>query len=304
LLHISELLSFIESSDEPIIRDNTIEITDFKPIQKSGLGTITFCSRADELGLKLISNCSASVIICHHKLKTKIKNNSSNLIFVNEPRLWFLRCLKQFFPNPLPSGIHPSAIVECSNIGKNVLIGPFSYISKNVSIGDNTKIFGNVFIYDNVEIGKNVIIHASTVIGSDGFGFEMNEKGVLEKFPHIGGVKIGDDVELGASNCIDRGTLGYTEIGEGTKTDNLVHIAHNVHIGKNCRFAAGVITSGSCIIGDNVYFGTGTVLRDYIEIGDSTFIGVGSVVVKSFSNNSSIMGVPAREFKNLKTKTG
>ncbi len=299
LATLSELISFVNSQNYVILEDKDVPILDFKPISTAKRGDATFCSYNDDAGLQLILNSGATLIICHSDMRDKLSKPNTNLIFVERPRLWFIRCLKKFFPINMERKIHPTAVLESNSIGKNVYIGPFTYVGKNVIIGENTIIYGNVYIYDNVKIGKNVIIHAASVIGSDGFGFEINEENKLEKFPHIGSVEIHDDVEIGASNCVDRGTLDNTIVGQGTKTDNNVHIAHNVKIGKNCAFAAGVTLSGSCIIEDDVYFGTSAVVRDWIKIGKKSFIGIGSVVVKDVPSNTTVMGVPAKPINKI-----
>lgn len=295
-LTFEKILAFINSK-EYIVNNSKIEIYGFKSIFSAKKGEMTFCSYMGDKALQLISSSTASIIICHKSLVDNLKKSKSNIIFVNRPRLWFLRCVNEFSNKEKLSGIHKTAVLESAKIGKNVYIGPHTYVAKTVSIGDNTIIHGNVYIYNNVKIGKNVIIHAGTVIGSDGFGYEINEKKQLEKFPHIGGVEIHNNVEIGANNCIDRGALENTIVGKGTKTDNHVHIAHNVKIGKNCVFTANVTTSGSIIIDDGVYIGTGATLRDWIHIGKNAFIGLGSVVVKDVPAGTTVMGVPAHPIK-------
>jgi len=114
-----------------------------------------------------------------------------------------------------------------------------------VVIGNGTRVYSGVQIHDQVRIGRNVVLKSGCVIGSDGFGFERNDEGTFEKFPHVGGVVIKDDVEIGGNTCVDRGTLSNTIIGKGTKIDNLVHIAHNVVVGKNCAIIALACLGGS-----------------------------------------------------------
>jgi len=278
------------------------QISNFKPISKAKIGDIAFCSVKGIDGKKMVLKSKASLIICHSTLLNKVKKKNTCLIFVDNPRLWFLKCMKKFSnKNDVLKGKHPSAIVLTKNIGKNVYIGPFCYIGKNVYIGENSIIHSNVTVYKNSKIGKNVIIHSGTVIGADGFGFERNQSKKLEKFPHVGKVEIHDDVEIGANVCIDRGTLVDTVIGNGTKIDNLVHVSHNVNIGKNCAIVAQSFVGGSCIMDDNSYIAMSATIREKIRIGENAFVGMGSVVTKDVKKNSTVFGVPAKVYK-LKKK--
>lgn len=143
-------------------------------------------------------------------------------------------------------------------------------------------------------MGKNVKIHSGTVIGEDGLGFVKNEKNEWEKFPHFGRVIIGDNVEIGANCVIDRGTLGDTVIGEGTKLENLIHVAHNSKIGKHCSIVAVTYIGGSSVIGDYTWIGPQVCIRDQIKIGKNCLIGMGSVVTKDIPDNWVVMGIPAK----------
>lgn len=296
-LTIKDVINFLNSKNHKIISSNSQTIENFNSINSSIKGELTFCSVTGKEGMKLIKNSKASLILCPIELKDKFPSTKKNLIFTENPRLEFIKCMKKFVNFKIPLGIDDSAVVRTKKIGKNVYIGPLSYIAKNVIIGDNTKIDGNVFIYDNVKIGKNVIIHAASVIGTDGFGYERTQEMKLEKFPHIGGVKIMDDVEIGSNSCIDKGTLHNTIIGSGTKIDNLVHIAHNVKIGKNCAIIANSFIGGSCIIEDDVHVAMSVTVRDKIKIGKQAFIGMGSVVIKNVNEKEIIVGNPGRSIK-------
>ena len=134
-------------------------------------------------------------------------------------------------------------------------------------------------IVENAVVGKNVTIAAYAVIGKEGFGFDPESK-FSRRWPHVGNVIIGDNVEIGAQTCIDRGTLGSTIIGDDTKIDNLVHIAHNADIGRNCVIVAGSVVGGSTVVGDGVFVGIGVKIRDHVTIGDDAFLCMGAVVTK------------------------
>ncbi|AIC15923.1 DapH/DapD/GlmU-related protein [Nitrososphaera viennensis] len=142
-------------------------------------------------------------------------------------------------------------------------------------------------IIENAVLGKDVTIAAYAVIGKEGFGFDP-ESNYTKRWPHVGNVIIGDNAEIGANTCIDRGTLGSTIIGENTKIDNLVHISHNVRIGKNCVIAAGAVVGGSAEIGDSVFIGLNATIRDHVKVGDNAFICMGAVVTKDVSTGTKV----------------
>ena len=182
-------------------------------------------------------------------------------------------------------------------IGNNVKIYPHTYIGDNVKIGDNTTIFAGVKIYHECEIGKNCILHAGAVIGSDGFGFAPNDKNSYDKIPQIGNVIIEDDVEIGPNNCIDRATMGSTIIKKGVKTDNLVHIAHNVVVGENTVLAGQTGISGSAKVGKNCMTGGQVGITGHISVGDNVKIAGQSGVSKNIKDNQILQGSPAFDYK-------
>jgi len=183
-------------------------------------------------------------------------------------------------------------------IGDRVTIYPGVWIGKGTTIGDDAVIYSNVNIRENLQIGNRVIIHAGATIGSDGFGY-VTEDGIHYKIPQVGGVIIGDDVEIGANSTIDRATLGNTVIKRGTKIDNLVHVAHNVTIGEHCFLIAQVGISGSCTLGNYVVLAGQVGVADHISIGDRTIVSAQSGVIKDIEPDQVMGGyyaMPQREW--------
>jgi UDP-3-O-[3-hydroxymyristoyl] glucosamine N-acyltransferase len=241
----------------------------------------------------LISTTKAPLIICAFDFDTSPYPNKV-FLKTTDPRLTFLRLVDNLFTPKLQWGIHPTAVIHPEAIiHPNTFIDAFVRIGK-CTIGEGTAIYGHCYLYDGVTIGKNVWIHAGTVIGADGFGYQRNEFGELEKFPHIGGVVIEDNVEIGANTCIDRGGLGNTIIREGSKIDNLVHIAHNVEVGKHSLVIASAMVGGSTKIGERAWIAPCAALLNGITVGNDSTIGMGAVVTKNVPDNEVWAGVPAK----------
>lgn len=244
-------------------------------------------------------------------------------VLVPRVELAYARVARLLSPSiPRYPGVSPGAFIhEEARIGNDVSIHPLAYVGRGAEIGEGTTLFPGVFVGDDVKIGKrcliypnvailwgclignDVIIHSGSVIGSDGFGF-VRDGGVSVKIPQIGIVQIDDDVEIGAGNCIDRAALGKTWIQRGTKTDNLVHIAHNVIVGEDTIIVAQAGISGSCRIGRQVIIGGQVGIIDHVDIGDGAMIGPQSGIAKPVPPGGIVSGYPAMPHRQwLKTTT-
>lgn len=262
--------------------------------------SLLFCKRGDVSEMHNIRDC---VIFVPVTSDISVLPRDNTYIVVARPRLSFMRAIK-YICNEEPlhgidlrSCVHPSAIISSSSY-----IGPFVYIGPNCIVKERVVISSNVSLVRNTVVSDNVLISSGTVIGGDGFGFERNENNMLEKFTHFGGVYIGCDVEIGSNTSIDRGTLTNTEIGDGTKIDNLVHIAHNVKVGKYCEIIAHAMIGGSVKIGDYTRIAPGAQVMNKVSIGKNVLVGLGAVVTKDLPDNITVAGVPARnidEFKKI-----
>lgn len=275
--------------DGEIIGDPETVIKGAAGISDASEGDITFLSN-----MKFVKECSESKASCVI-VKDLVPDIKKTQLKVTNPHYAFAKLLEHFYVKPfVPSGISDKAYVsDKAWIGKDTSIFPMVFVSDDVSIGDRTVIYPGVFIgrnssigdecilypnvtiRENVKVGRRVIIHPGTVIGSDGFGYVF-ENGVHYKIPQIGGVIIGDDVEIGANVTIDRATTGNTVIGKGTKIDNLVQVAHNVKIGENSIVVAQVGIAGSTEIGNFVMLGGQVGVADHTKIDDGVMVGAQS----------------------------
>lgn len=275
------------------------------PIKDSMPGDICFCGTTAKDPLELLDKVNASVLIIDNKIligHKKLQNSKVlSVIYSDNARLDFIRVILKFFKSEEPKRIHPSSVISSTaKIEPDVNIGPLCTIGDRVQIKSGTFIHSGVHIYEKVKIGRNVTINSGTVIGADGFGYEKNKYGKFVKFPHIGNVVIEDDVEIGCNACIDRGTLGDTVISKGVKIDNLVHISHNVFIGKHSAIIANTMVGGGTIIGDYSWIAPSACLRDRINIGNNSTIGLGSIVTKNLPESATYMGSPARDITKHK----
>ena len=174
-----------------------------------------------------------------------------------------------------------------------------NYIGRDCQIGDDVCLFPNVVIYAQCQIGHRVSIHAGTVIGSDGYGYVFDE-GRHRKSLQVGNVIIHDDVEIGANTAIDRGALGATVIGQGSKIDNLVHIAHNVVIGRHCLIMGQVGFAGSTQLGDYCVIASQSGIAGHLKLGHQATVGAKSGVMRDIPDKGTVLGIPAAPDKQAK----
>ncbi|MDH4155932.1 MAG: UDP-3-O-(3-hydroxymyristoyl)glucosamine N-acyltransferase [candidate division Zixibacteria bacterium] len=294
--------------------DGTVIITGAAPVESAGAGHISFV--ANERYLKYIQTTGASALI----LKKDVPCQRLPVLRHSDPYLTFARIVDLLYPDaPLVEpGVHPQACVESDvTLDTSSAVGPFChvrsgttigkgcqlvsdvYIGNDCTVGDNCIFYPGVRIMHGSRIGSNVILHSSAVIGSDGFGFAGSETG-LKKIKQVGWVEIEDDVEIGSNTSVDRGALGPTRIGRGTKIDNLVQIAHNVEIGRNCIIVAQVGISGSTKIGHGVILAGQVGIIGHLEIGDGVRVAAQSGVSKSVPPGKTIFGYPARDIMETK----
>jgi len=297
-----------------LVGDGELVIDRVAPIDKAGPGEITFVSNPRYVPFVRTTRASAIIV------SPKLRNLKRNLIVTPNPYLAFARAVAALMEKKPPRrpGVHPTAVIaETASVGREASIGPHVvveegarigdrvtlmagvYIGREVSIGDDTVVHPNTSIYRGSRIGRRCIIHSNVVIGSDGFGWAPNGSH-YEPIPQVGVTVIGDDVSVGAGTVINRGGLGDTTIGRGTKIDSLVVISHNVEIGEDCLFVSQVGISGSVKIGNHVTLGGQVGVAGHLKIGDNVQVAAQSGVSHDLAAGGTYFGSPARPIHEMK----
>ncbi len=275
-----------------------VEVSRVSGLEDTGRDAVVFAVDQQALGDAL--KTEAGVILASRKLKQE--TNDARVLWVGDARYGFAVVARRLMGRGFTAGVHVTAI-----IGKGVEIGEGSYVGPGVILGDGVRIgrgcnlVGNVTVYPGVVLGEGVVVQAGAVLGSTGFGYARNsETGEYVLFPQQGELVVEDDVEIGANTTIDRGALGETRIGRGTKIDNLVHIGHNCVIGKHVVIAAQTGISGSSVVEDGAVLGGQVGIGDHALVGEGVILGGGAGVLsgkKMRGKGEVFWGRPARPLK-------
>ena len=296
-----------------VLGDASLVLKGFAPADRAQPGDLTFAENENYFARAEQSAASVIIVDGPHASSRK------TLVRVPSARVAFAKVLPLFFPEPaFAPGVHPSAVLALTAqvdptahigphcvVGERVRIGPRSVLQGGNHVGadsqldEDAHLFPNVTLYPNTEVGKRVRIHAGAVIGSDGFGYVL-DNGTHRKVPQIGNVIICDDVEIGANVTIDRGALGPTIIGKGTKIDNLVQIGHNVSLGEHCIIVSQVGISGSCKLGNYVVLGGQVGLAGHLKIGNRVSVAAQSGVMNNIPDGEKWLWTPAQPDRQAK----
>lgn len=275
----------------------SVSIARVSSVRAADPHTLVFAESETALREALASDAGA--ILTTSQMAASVPSSTKPLLIVAAPRLAFARAARIVCVDKLPAEVHPTAIVPSSvQVSRDVSIGAYAVIGESVLIGERSEIgpgcvladgvqigadchiYPRVVIYSGVDLGDRVVIHAGCVLGSDGFGYVRDaETGAYTQFPQQGMLIIEDDVEIGANTTIDRGALEETRIGKGTKLDNLVHIGHNVRIGRNVVIAAQTGISGSSSVAEGAVLGGQVGIGDHADVGPGVILGGGTGVL-------------------------
>jgi UDP-3-O-[3-hydroxymyristoyl] glucosamine N-acyltransferase len=296
-----------------VIGDKSLIVKGFAPADRAQPADLTFAENESYFARAEQSAAAAIIVDGPYTSTRKV------VIRVANSRIAFAKILPLFFPEPVfAPGIHPTAIIPATAqvdstvhigpycvLGENVRIGPRSvlqgstHVGANCRLGEEVHLFPSVTLYPGTEVGNRVRLHSGTVVGSDGFGYVL-DNGIHRKVPQIGNVIIRDDVEIGANVTIDRGALGPTVIGKGTKIDNLVQIAHNVTLGEHCLLVSQCGIAGSTKLGNYVILGGQVGLAGHLKIGNRVSIGAQSGVMNNIPDGEKWLWTPAQPERQAK----
>jgi UDP-3-O-[3-hydroxymyristoyl] glucosamine N-acyltransferase len=293
-----------------VIGDDAAVVYGVAPLERATERDLTFLATSRHA--PALAQSQAAVLLVSPEL-AETPGRVRARVIVADPQGAIVTLLPRFAPSVDPRpGVHETAVIgRGARLGRGVSIGPYAVIGEaamlgdgvvveahavvgpRVQVGEGSRVFPHVTLYTGTELGRRVTVHAGARIGSDGFGY-VSRNGRHEKIPHVGRCIIGDDVEIGANTTIDRGSIGETVIGAGTKIDNLVHIAHNCRVGKNCLFAAQVGLAGSVVVEDGSAFGGQVGVGDHCTIGAGARVGGQAGVVGDIPAGQTWSGYPAR----------
>ena len=309
---VSQLASQLNGE---VIGDRDREIADAQALTKAGPSDVTFVG--DEANLRKLNQCHAGVVLINADRLPTAKQlmglQEVSFILVDDPQTAFIEAMQLFRPKrqrptigvSQQASVDPSALIgENTNIypgayvaadaviGRDCDIHPGAVVGAGCHVGDQTTIHAHAVLYPEITIGNRVIIHANAVLGADGFGYRF-EQGRFTKIPQLGTVRIDDDVEIGACTTIDRGMIGATIIGEGTKLDNLVMIAHNCELGKHNALVSQVGLAGSVTTGDYVRCAGQVGIADHVHLGTGCTLAAKSGVHKDIPAGETQIGAPS-----------
>jgi len=296
-----------------LVGDGGVRLTGIAPLERAGPSDLSFLTGGRYL--KAFRASRAGAVLIKKEFRDETSGPATRIV-VPEPRMAMANIVRGLFPEPpRPAGVDPTARLGAGVVlGPDVFLGPYVVLGAGVklgarcvimagavlgdkcSAGDDVTIHPNVVLYPRTVLGNRVVLHAGARLGSDGFGYVRGPEG-HEKVPHVGRVVVEDDVEIGANTCVDRGSIGDTIIGAGTKIDNLCQVGHNVRIGKRCILMGQAGIAGSCILEDDVIMAGQAGLAGHFTVGKGAIVAAQAGPISDVPAGMSVSGFPAREHR-------
>lgn len=269
-------------------------VTKLRAVGQADGSSLVFIAAGRADRERLLEETQAQVVICEQGWDLPASARGKCVIRVAEPKLCFARIGVALFQRDPEPQVHPLATLHPeADVHPSAYIGPYTYVGRAV-IGEGSIIFGHSQVMDGVRIGKRLRMNPGCVLGSEGFGHIRDERGEYVRFPHVGGVIVEDDVEIGANTHVGAGALDDTVLGRGVKLDAYVHVSHNARIGQHTAIAAHTVIGGSTTVGEFTWISPFVMVRDAIRVGSRVYIGMGSVVTKDVEDDAVLTGSPAR----------
>ena len=299
ILQCNDIVGIIPGQTVRIVGRENRKIEALASLENAQRGHMAFCSYVGNEGYDRIKESGAGVVLCGPDIPhIDVISKEKTLLITKNPMLCFVRCVKAIFREVPRSGIDKTVVMgQKCKIDSSARINAYAVLGDGVEIGAGTQIESGVKVFSGVQIGKEARVWSNTCIGIEGLAYAKDEDDAYERFPHLGSVRIGDHVDIGANACIVRGILRDTIIEDGTKIANHVNIGHNVHVGKNCFISAGAVLCGSVVIEDNCWIGPSTSIRNHVRVCQGAMVGVGAVVIKNVPRNATVVGNPANALR-------
>jgi UDP-3-O-[3-hydroxymyristoyl] glucosamine N-acyltransferase len=291
----AEIARFLSSE----LNGPDLDVSGAAPLAEAAAGQVTFATDPVAYRAAIGGALERGAVVLVPTGSEAIDPSAGSLIGVGNARSAFAQVLAEFFVTPVAPGvdatavIHPTAVVD-----PTAHVGPYSVVGEGVRIGARTEIRAHVVIGRDVQIGADCLLKSHAVVGEEGFGMEKDAAGDNIRIPHIGGVRLGSHVEVGNFTTVCAGTLAPTTVGDHTKIDDHVHIAHNCRVGRNVIITAAAEISGSVVIEDDSWIGPNASVIQGMTLGEHSLLGIGAVAVRSVPANEVQIGNPARRFRD------
>jgi len=264
------------------------------PLSEPRDGALTFCVDPTSATDALVAALKVGAVVLV-PLNSTLDVDGATVIEVEHPRGAFAVAVREHFAPRATPGVHPTAIVDqAATIAESASIGPFSVIGARAIVGEGTVLRAHVVVGDDVTIGRGCLIKSHAVLGEEGLGIDQDAAGDPVRIPHLGGVVLGDQVEIGSFSTVCAGTITPTMIGAHTKVDDHVHVAHNVRIGERAIIVGNAELAGSVRVGDRSWIGPNASVLNGVAVGADAMVGIGAVVTRDVADGETWFGNPAR----------